>query len=71
MSGEAKSSTINASIGDYLTDEERRKLFANLHRTLVWVGAKEPEECKVDKGIIKEEMLKYGLNERYLEETRA
>jgi len=61
MSEEAKSSIKNAGIGDYLTDEERRKLLASLHRTLVWVGVKEPEECEVDKGMMNEEMLKYGL----------
>lgn len=66
MAGEAKDSTINASIGDYLTDEERRKLLSSLHRTLVWVGVKEPEECSVDKEMMNEEMLKYGLTERDL-----
>ncbi len=66
MSGEAKSSIQNADIGDYLTDVERRKLLANLHRTLVWVGVKEPEECIVDKEMMKEEMLKYGLTVRDL-----
>ncbi len=66
MAGEVKGSTENAQIGDYLTDEERRKLLTSLHRSLFWVGIKEPEECSVDKGLMKDEMLKYGLTERDL-----
>jgi hypothetical protein len=63
MPEEIKSSVKNADISDLLTDEERRRLLANLHRTLVWVGVKEPEEYKVEKEMIKDEMLKYGLTE--------
>ncbi len=70
MPEETKSSThspekkAEAGIDDYLPEEERRKLLANLHRALVWVGVKEPEECKIGAEAIKEEMLKYGLTER-------
>lgn len=66
MAEEAKGSAINAQICDYLTDVERRMLLSNLHRTLVWVGVKEPEECSVDKGMMKDEMLKFGLTEKDL-----
>jgi hypothetical protein len=43
---DARKSQVGDEIDDLLTDEERRKLLANLHRVLVWVGVKEPEECE-------------------------
>ena len=46
-------------ISDYLTHEEREKLLANLHRVLVWVGVKEPEELKIDQTALNEEMEKF------------
>ncbi len=53
-------------IGNYLTEEERRKLLASLHRSLIWVGVKEPEECKFDKETMKKEMTKYCQTEKDL-----
>lgn len=66
MPEEIKSSRKNEGLdmGDLLSEDERRRLLASLHRILVWVGVKEPEECKIDKEAIKEEMLKFGLTER-------
>ncbi len=46
-------------IEDYLTDEERRKLLVNLHRVLVWVGVKEPAECKINRKDLIYEMDKF------------
>lgn len=48
-----------AEIGDYLTSEERKRLLASLHRSLVWVGVKEPEECEIDRESLRAEMEKY------------
>lgn len=53
-------------IGDYLTEEERRKLLASLHRVLVWVGVKEPEECKIEREALVKEMEKFHMTERDL-----
>ncbi len=48
-----------ANLDDYLTDEERRKLLSSLHHVLVWVGVKEPEECKIDREALQSEMAKF------------
>jgi hypothetical protein len=44
---------------DYLTETERKKLLANLHRVLVWVGSKEPETIQIEQGAIDEELEKF------------
>lgn len=41
-----------------LTDRERDRLLANLHRTLVWVGVQDPERLEIDPDLLKEEMEK-------------
>jgi len=48
-------------ISDCLSEEERKKLLANLHHALVWVGVKVPERFEVDQRTLKEEMEKRGL----------
>jgi hypothetical protein len=53
-------------IEDYLTSEERKRLLASLHHTLVWVGVKEPQECEIDRDALVEEMEKYHQTERDL-----
>ncbi len=53
-------------IEDYLTEEERRKLLANLHRVLVWVGVKEPEECEINRKELICEMDKFHQTEEDL-----
>jgi hypothetical protein len=53
-------------ISDYLTEEERRKLLASLHRVLVWVGVKEPEECKIEREALVKEMEKFHMTEKDL-----
>lgn len=50
-------------IGDYLTEEERRKLLSSLHRVLVWVGVKEPEECKIEREALRKEMERFHQTE--------
>jgi hypothetical protein len=42
--------------GDYLTEGERKKLLASLHRVLVWVGEKEPQELQIDRSTLESEM---------------
>jgi hypothetical protein len=60
MSETDKSNDISSKeISDYLTHEEREKLLANLHRVLVWVGVKEPDELKIDQAALNEEMEKF------------
>jgi Family of unknown function (DUF5788) len=44
---------------DYITEPEREKLLANLHRVLVWVGSKEPETVQIDTDAIEEELQKF------------
>jgi hypothetical protein len=57
MSETDKSSGISGQeIAGYLTREEQEKLLANLHRVLVWVGVREPEELKIDQTALQEEM---------------
>lgn len=65
---EEKSIETNSKkdIDDYLTEEERRKLVAGLHHVLVWVGVKEPEECKIDREALQSEMKKFHQTERDL-----
>ncbi len=58
--------TPEGDIGDYLTEEERRKLLASLHRVLVWVGVKEPEECRIERRALQSEMEKFHQTERDL-----
>jgi hypothetical protein len=67
---DTKTSQGGSEIGNYLTDEERKKLIANLHRVLVWVGAKVPEECWIDRGTLDEEMEKHHQTERDLPPPR-
>ena len=45
-----------------LSDEERQKLIANLHRVLVWVGVKVPEEYRIDRKTLDEELEKHHQN---------
>jgi hypothetical protein len=65
---EERSAEMNSGqeIDDYLTEEERRKLVASLHHVLVWVGAKEPEECSIDRDVLQTEMKKFHQTERDL-----
>jgi len=56
-------SQSETKIDNYLTDEERKKLIANLHRVLVWVGVKVPEECRIDRRTLDEEMEKHHQTE--------
>jgi hypothetical protein len=65
---EERSPTMNSKldIDDYLTEEERRKLLASLHHLLVWVGVKEPEECKIDREALQSEMEKFHQTEKDL-----
>ncbi len=58
-----KSSRGESENGNYLADEERKKLIANLHRVLVWVGVKVPEECWIDRMILDNEMEKHHQTE--------
>jgi hypothetical protein len=58
-----KESKNNGDLKDYLTDEERKKLVASLHHTLVWVGIKEPEELEIDKSDLRMEMEKFHQTE--------
>jgi len=53
-------------IGDYLTAEERKRLLASLHHSLVWVGVKEPDKCQIDREALLEEMEKFHQTERDL-----
>jgi len=61
-----RKSQVGTKIDDLLTDEERRKLLANLHRVLVWVGVKEPEECEIDPKALISEMEKFHQTEKDL-----
>jgi hypothetical protein len=54
------------SISDYLTEGERRKLVASLHHVLVWVGVKEPEECRIDRDTLRKDMDKLHQTEKDL-----
>jgi len=51
---------------DYLTEEERKKLLASLHRVLVWVGEKEPEHLQINTSALASEMDKYHQTARDL-----
>ncbi|MCJ7445574.1 MAG: DUF5788 family protein [Methanotrichaceae archaeon] len=51
---------------DYLTEAERNKLLANLHRVLVWVGVKDPDIIHLDQGDIREELQKFNQTEKDL-----
>ncbi|RQW79300.1 MAG: hypothetical protein EHM14_09130 [Methanothrix sp.] len=61
-----KPSQCVSVIGNCLSDEERAKLIANLHRVLVWVGVKVPEECRIDQKTLDEEMERHHQTERDL-----
>jgi hypothetical protein len=50
-------------ISDYLSEEERRRLLSSLHRVLVWVGVKDPEVCRIERGALKREMEKFHQTE--------
>ena len=43
---------------DLLTNAERDRLLANLHRTLVWVGVQDPDRLDIDADLLKEEMAR-------------
>ena len=43
---------------DLLTETERDRLLANLHRTLVWVGVQDPYKIEIDPDLLKEEMAR-------------
>ena len=43
---------------DLLSETERDRLLANLHRTLVWVGVQDPYKIEIDPDLLKEEMEK-------------
>jgi hypothetical protein len=59
-------------IGDYLTEEERRKLLSSLHRVLVWVGVKDPEEFRIERVALDAELEKFHQTESDLPpEVRA
>ncbi|MDD3565746.1 MAG: DUF5788 family protein [Methanothrix sp.] len=47
-----------SDLGDYLTEQERNQLLANLHRTLVWVGVQDPYKLNIDADLLREEMEK-------------
>jgi hypothetical protein len=47
-----------SDLGDYLTEQERNQLLANLHRTLVWVGVQDPDKLEIDAALLREEMEK-------------
>lgn len=49
-----------------LTDEERKRLLANLHHALVWVGETEPIECKIDRTALNLEMELHHQTEKDL-----
>jgi hypothetical protein len=53
-------------IDDYLTEDERRKLIANLHRVLCWMGVKSPELLEVDRGQLDSELEKFHQTEKDL-----
>lgn len=53
-------------ISDYLTEDERRRLLSSLHRVLVWVGVKEPEECRIERESLEKEMEKFHQTEKDL-----
>jgi hypothetical protein len=52
--------------GDYLTEGERKKLLVSLHRILVWVGEKEPEQLQIDRADLESEMGKHHQTSRDL-----
>lgn len=58
--------SLERNIGDYLTEEERRKLLSSLHRVLVWVGVKEPEECKIERDALHAELERFHQTEKDL-----
>ena len=43
---------------DLLTEAERDRLLANLHRTLVWVGVQDPDRLEIDPDLLREEMAR-------------
>ena len=43
---------------DLLSETERDRLLANLHRTLVWVGVQDPYKIEIDPDLLKEEMAR-------------
>jgi hypothetical protein len=56
----------DAHHGEYLTEGERKKLLASLHRVLVWVGEKEPEQLQIDRAALEGEMDKHHQTAREL-----
>lgn len=46
---------------DLLTEAERDRLLANLHRTLVWVGVQDPDRLEIDADLLREEMARDGI----------
>jgi hypothetical protein len=61
-----KGDSKDAPPADYLTEEERKRLLASLHRVLVWVGEKEPEQLQIDRSTLEEEMDKHHQTARDL-----
>lgn len=59
----SKELSAKQDIGDYLTEEERRKLLSSLHRVLVWVGVKDPEECRLERAALDAELEKFHQTE--------
>ncbi|MDF0591803.1 hypothetical protein P0O15_11610 [Methanotrichaceae archaeon Mx] len=43
---------------DLLSEAERDRLLAKLHRTLVWVGVQDPDRLEIDADLLKEEMAR-------------
>ncbi len=57
------------SLDDYISEEEREHLLAGLHRFLVWVGEKVPEEVEVDgKSIKLHELIWRCIHKKQLSE---
>lgn len=67
MTEAEKNNTQIAKVtGDYLTEEERKKLLSSLHHVLVWVGVKEPEGIEIDRFALRGEMEKFHQTEKDL-----
>ncbi|MDD1759924.1 MAG: DUF5788 family protein [Methanothrix sp.] len=63
---EKNDTQISIVTGDYLTEEERKKMLSSLHRVLVWVGVKEPEGIEIDRLALMGEMEKFHQTEKDL-----
>jgi hypothetical protein len=68
------SKEMNSPLEDiscYLSDDERRHLVASLHDVLSWVGVQPPDEFRVDKELLKQEIEKLDLKEEIHPELHA